>query len=151
MQSKLTGRWRAALAAGAIAALAAVAGCGSSTPAATGSPAASPPAATRPAGSAGSSGSAASQQVTLTGTSGLRFTPMTVHVQAGTVRVTLKDMGAYPHNVVIPALGLTSKTVTGDPGSSSVSFTVTFKHPGHYAFHCQYHQSAGMVGVFVVS
>jgi plastocyanin len=155
MRSKLTGRWRAALGAGAIAALAAVAGCGSSTPAATGapassSPASSSPAATSPAGS-GSSGSAASQQVTLTGTSGLRFMPMTVHVQAGPVRVTLKDMGAYPHNVVIPALGLTSKTVTGDPGSSSVSFTVTFKHPGHYAFHCQYHQSAGMVGVFVVS
>jgi plastocyanin len=151
MQSTLTGRWRAALAAGAMTALAAVAGCGSSAPAATGSPAASSPAATSPSGSSGSSGSAASQQVTLTGTSGLRFMPMTVHVRAGTVRVTLEDMGAYPHNVVIPALGLTSKTVTGDPGSSSVSFTVTFRHPGHYAFHCQYHQSAGMVGVFVVS
>ena len=77
--------------------------------------------------------------------------PMTVPVHTGTVRITLKDMGAYPHNIVVPALGVTSKTVTGDPGSSSVSFTVTFAHPGRYAFHCQYHQSAGMTGVFVVS
>jgi plastocyanin len=76
---------------------------------------------------------------------------MTVHVRTGTVMITLKDMGSYPHNIVIPGLGVTSATVTGGPGSGSVSFTVTFKHPGHYAFHCQYHQSAGMVGAFVVS
>jgi len=89
--------------------------------------------------------------VTITGNSSLRFAPMTVHVRTGTVKITLKDMGSYPHNIVIPGLGVTSATVTGAPGSGSVSFTVTFKHPGHYAFHCQYHQSAGMVGAFVVS
>jgi plastocyanin len=91
------------------------------------------------------------QHVVITGTNMLRFTPMTIHVRTGTVRLTLKDMGAYPHDVVIPALGVTSTTVTGDPGSDSASFTVTFKHPGRYPFHCQYHASAGMVGVFVVS
>src|SRR5580698_6733761 len=118
------------LAAGAVAAAFAVAGCGSG---------ASPGAAQQV------------QHVTITGTSALRFTPMTVHVRPGTVRVTLADMGAYPHNVVIPALHVTSRTVTGDPGAGSVSFTVTFPRPGRYPFHCQYHQSAGMVGGFVVA
>jgi plastocyanin len=65
------------------------------------------------------------------------------------VRITLKDMGAYPHNIVIPGLEVTSATVTGDPGGAQVSFTVTFAHAGRYSFHCQYHASAGMTGVFV--
>ncbi|MGH3156033.1 MAG: cupredoxin domain-containing protein [Streptosporangiaceae bacterium] len=141
MVSKLSGRRRGCLIGGAVTAVVALAGCGGgSSPAASGAHAVS-----------GSSGSTAGQHVTIEGTNSLRFMPMTVHVHAGTVRVTLKDMGAYPHNVVIPALGVTSATVTGDPGGSTISFTVIFKHPGRYAFHCQYHQSAGMVGVFVVS
>jgi plastocyanin len=85
------------------------------------------------------------------GNSSLRFSPMTVRVHTGAVRITLMDMGSYPHNIVIPALHVTSATVTGDPGSGNATVTVHFPHPGHYAFHCQYHQSAGMVGVFVVS
>jgi plastocyanin len=136
----LARRWRPALAAGAIAAVGVLAGCGGSSSPASGSAAASASPAPR-----------GSQHITIEGTSGLKFTPMTIPVHAGKVSITLKDMGAYPHNVVIPALGVTSKTVTGDPGAGSVSFTVTFKHRGRYAFHCQYHQSAGMVGVFVVS
>jgi plastocyanin len=94
---------------------------------------------------------AGSQQVTIMGNSALRFTPMTVHLHTGKVRITLQDSGAYPHNIVIPALHVTSATVTGDPGGSRTSFTVTFVHPGRYAFSCQYHASAGMTGVFVVS
>jgi plastocyanin len=89
--------------------------------------------------------------VTITGTNSLRFSPMLVHVHTGTVRITLMDMGAYPHNIVIPALGVTSASVTGDPGGGQVSFTVTFAHVGRYAFHCQYHASVGMTGVFAVS
>jgi len=95
--------------------------------------------------------SAGGQQVTIVGNSSLRFAPMVVRLHTGTVRITLTDMGAYPHNVVIPALRVTSPTVTGDPGGTQVSFTVTFAHPGSYPFHCQYHQSAGMTGTFVVS
>jgi plastocyanin len=117
---------------------AAVAGCGGSMPAASG------PASTAP-------GTAAGQRVTIEGNNSLRFTPMTVHVHAGTVRIALKDMGAYPHNLVIPSLRVTSPTVTGDPGGATVRFTVAFPHAGRYPFHCQYHQSAGMTGVFVVS
>lgn len=94
---------------------------------------------------------AGSQQVTIVGNSSLKFAPMKIHLHTGTVRITLKDSGAYPHNVVIPALHLTSPSVTGGPGSAQVSFTVTFHHPGSYAFQCQYHASAGMVGTFIVS
>jgi plastocyanin len=139
----LARRWRAGLALGAAAVAIAVAGCaGSSSSAASGPAAAS--------GSA-AAGPAAGQHVTIEGTNRLRFSPMTVHVRTGAVKVTLKDMGAYPHNLVIPALHVTSTTVTGDPGGGTTSFTVTFARPGRYAFHCQYHQSSGMVGVFVVS
>ena len=37
------------------------------------------------------------------------------------------------------------------PGWVLDEYTVTFPKAGHYAFHCAYHQSAGMVGVFVVA
>ena len=94
---------------------------------------------------------AGSQQVTIVGNSSLRFAPMKIRLHTGTVRITLKDSGAYPHNIVIPALHVTSASVTGGFGSSQISFTVTFKHAGSYAFDCQYHASAGMVGTFVVS
>lgn len=125
-----------AIAGGALAGLAVAGLAGRGTPAMAGPPA-------RVA--------AASQAVTISGTNALRFAPMTVRLHTGTVRITLMDMGAYPHNIVIPALGVTSPTVTGDPGGMRVSFTVTFTRPGRYAFQCQYHASAGMTGTFVVT
>jgi plastocyanin len=94
---------------------------------------------------------AGGQQATITGNNSLRFVLMKVHLHTGRVRITLKDSGAYPHNIVIPALHVTSPTVTGDPGGAQTSFTVTFSHPGSYRFYCQYHASAGMTGTFVVS
>ncbi len=94
---------------------------------------------------------AALQHVTIVGNNQLRFAPSTVHLRPGKVRITLKDAGAYPHNLVIPALRFTSTSVTGDPGGTVVSFTVGFPHKGRYRFYCAYHQSAGMVGTFVVS
>lgn len=147
MKSWLTGRRRQYLTAGAVAGVLALAGCGASSSAAS-SPASGGSGASA---SAGASGSAGGQQVVITGTNGLRFTPMTVHVHTGTVRITLKDMGAYPHNIVIPGLHVTSTTVTGDPGGATTSITVRFPHSGRYAFQCQYHASAGMVGVFIAS
>jgi plastocyanin len=146
------GHGLALLAAGTIAAALAVAGCGSgSGPSAGPSAPASSSAAAPASGPASSAAAVDGQQVTITGNNMLRFSPMTVHAHTGKVQITLKDMGAYPHNIVIPGLGITSKTVTGDPGGSTASFTVTFTHSGSYAFHCQYHASSGMVGTFVVS
>jgi len=140
--------------AGAVTAALAAAGCGGSSGSGAAS-APSSPAAQAPSGAAAhapsGSGSGSGQQVTIMGNNSLRFGPMTVHVHTGKVRITLKDMGAYPHNLVIPKLKVTSATVTGDPGGTQISFTVNFARPGRYAFHCQYHASEGMVGVFVVS
>jgi plastocyanin len=140
---------RGMLAAGAALTALGIAGCGSSAPGASTPAPAGSATATGPA-AAGSS-AAGEQAVTITGNSALRFSPMTVRVHTGKVRITLKDMGAYPHNIVIPSLKVTSATVTGDPGGLQKTFTVTFPHPGRYAFRCQYHASSGMVGVFVVS
>ena len=136
-RARLNGAITAVLVLGA----AAVAGCSTPAPAAPATPASAT------AGAAAGTG----QQVTIEGGNSLRFVPMTVHVHTGTVHITLKDMGAYPHNVVIPGLHVTSPTVTGDPGGTVIRFTATFPHAGRYPFHCQYHQSAGMTGVFVVS
>jgi plastocyanin len=91
------------------------------------------------------------QRVTIVGNDSFRFVPSVVHLHVGRARITLKDSGAYPHNIVIPALGVTSASVTGDPGGTEVVFTVNFNHKGRYAFFCEYHRSAGMVGTFVVS
>ena len=129
------------MAAAALTAIA-VAGCGGAAPAASGAP---------PSGTAARPGPVAVQQVTIAGSNALRFAPMTVHVRPGTVRITLRDMGAYPHNIVIPGVHMTSPTVTGDPGGATARFTITFPRAGRYPFHCQYHQAAGMAGVFVVS
>jgi plastocyanin len=153
METKPTGLLRRGMIAAAMAAALAVAGCGGSgapSGSAAQTPATHAPGTSAP-GTSAPAGSASGQQVTITGTNSLRFSPMTVHVHAGKVRITLMDMGAYPHNIVIPRLGVTSRTVTGDPGGGRVSFTVTFAHPGRYPFHCQYHASSGMTGVFVVS
>jgi plastocyanin len=147
MKSWLTGRGRQYLAAGAVAGVLAMAGCSASGSAAS-SPASGGSGASA---SSGAPGPAGKHQVVITGTNGLRFSPMTVHVHTGTVRITLKDMGAYPHNIVIPGLHFTSATVTGDPGGATTSFTVRFPHSGRYPFQCQYHASAGMVGVFIAS
>jgi plastocyanin len=107
----------------------------------------------RPANAAVAGPAAASggQQVTITGNNMLRFSPATLHVHTGKVRITLVDSGAYPHNIVIPALHFTSASVTGDLGGTRVVFTVTFAHPGRYRFFCSYHVSAGMIGTFIVT
>lgn len=100
---------------------------------------------------AGKAKAPALQHVTIVGNDQLRFKPSVVHVHVGRVEITLKDAGAYPHNLVIPALKVTSSSVTGDPGGMTTHLVVRFPHKGRYPFHCQYHQSAGMVGTFVVS
>jgi plastocyanin len=136
----MTGRLRGMLMAGVALAAIAAAGCGTSAGRSSSGSASMP-----------ASGTATGQHVIIEGTNALKFSPMTVHVRTGPVSIRLRDMGAYPHNIVIPGLKVTSATVTGDPGGATTTFTVRFPHAGRYAFHCQYHQSAGMTGVFVVS
>lgn len=129
--------------------LLALAGCSAASPAAAPAPrganSASPVAA---AGTAEVVGGI--QRIQILANDSFRFAPSTVRVHTGKVEITLVDSGAYPHNIVIPALGIQSASVTGDPGGQRVTFSATFPHPGRYRFYCVYHQSAGMVGTFVV-
>lgn len=143
-------RWRKPLLAGGTAGLLAIGVIAYTAAAAVGAPSTAAPSANAlAAGSSSQSGSV--QQVSIVGNNSLRFVPSTVHLHTGLVRITLIDSGAYPHNIVIPALGVTSASVTGDPGGLRISFTVDFRHPGTYRFYCQYHVTAGMTGTFVVS
>ena len=99
----------------------------------------------------GSTDTPAVQQVTLDATDNFRFVPSRVTAHTGTLRITLVDKGAYPHNISFPALHATSATVSGNPGQDKTTMTVTFAHPGTYAFECKFHSSAGMKGEINVS
>lgn len=101
--------------------------------------------------SSSAAGAGATQHIRIVANNNFRFAPSTVRVHTGKVRITLVDSGAYPHNLVIPAIGVNSATVSGDPGGTQISVTATFPHPGSYRFYCVYHQSAGMVGTFIVT
>lgn len=90
------------------------------------------------------------QQVTINATSSFRFDPSTITARTGRLKVTLVDVGAYPHNLSVGQLHTTSDTVTGGAGKSTTTFTLTFNHPGTYGFFCTYHSSAGMRGQFVI-
>jgi plastocyanin len=99
---------------------------------------------------AAASGSDGVQAVTFRTTDDFRFVPATASVRTGKVRITLMDVGAYPHNISFPALHTTSASVSGSPGQTSTSLLLTFATPGRYSFVCTYHSTAGMKGQLVV-
>ena len=105
-----------------------------------------------PAASASAqSGAGGVQQITINATNDFRFDPATIHAHVGMLRVTLVDTGSYPHNLAVASLHSTSKTVSGEPGATSTTYTLTFANPGTFSFVCTYHSSAGMKGQFVVT
>lgn len=89
-------------------------------------------------------------RITINASDQLMFSPSTITTGIGTLTVTLANSGSYPHNLSVPALHVTSHTVSGGPGSTSTTVTLHFTKPGHYAFECIYHASAGMRGEFIV-
>jgi len=98
-----------------------------------------------------SSGSSSAQEVTIKATNAFRFEPARVTAHTGVVKVTLVDVGAYPHNLSVSELPHTSATVTGGLGKDTTQFSLTFNHAGTYNFFCTYHSSAGMRGQFIIS
>ncbi len=90
------------------------------------------------------------QNITIHATDRLRFSPSTVTVHPGTVRIRLVDDGSYPHNFSLPARHATSHTVTGNLGERSTTLTLHISQLGTYQFVCVYHDSAGMRGRLVV-
>jgi plastocyanin len=90
------------------------------------------------------------QQVTIHANDQLRFAPDTIDVHTGKVQVTLVSDGSYPHNISVPSLHVTSKTVSGNPGQTTTTLTLDLPKPGSYEFVCTFHSSAGMRGHLVV-
>lgn len=84
--------------------------------------------------------------LTITTTDDFRFVPDTVSAKAGQVRIVLKNDGSYPHNIAFPDLDITSKTVSGTPGSAATELVLTIDEPGRYRFVCTFHDQAGMTG-----
>jgi len=117
-------------------------GCSSSSSSPSSSPASSGPSSTAATGSS---------VITVHTTDALRFQPAAITVHGLTAKIKLVNDGSYPHNLMVPSLHFTSKTVSGDPGSQSTTFTLHFTKPGKYPFECTYHASAGMKGEFTVT
>lgn len=90
------------------------------------------------------------QQVTLAVDASFRFSPSTVTVHPGQVRITLQhgDMGA-PHNFQLDGFPAAYVSTVG-PGQSG---SVTFAAPpvGRYTFTCTIHERQGMTGTLIVS
>ena len=89
--------------------------------------------------------------LTVMTTDDFRFVPDTISAKAGDIRIVLKNDGSYPHNLSLPELHVTSKTVSGSPGSSSTELTLRVDKPRTYRFICTFHDQAGMTGVLTVT
>ncbi len=77
------------------------------------------------------------------------FEPTVLKGKSGQ-RVTLKlrNVGDVKHNFTVEDQNI--NTDLDDPGSSA-TVTVTWPQSGILEFHCEYHESVGMVGEFVAS
>lgn len=74
------------------------------------------------------------------------FSPKAISLVAGeTVKITFKNMGKLPHNLVITELGVSTKTIAG---GAQDSVTVTASKTGMYTFFCSVsnHRQLGMEG-----
>ncbi len=99
-------------------------------------------------GSATASLVAGVSQVTVQAGDTYRFTPSTITVHPGTVRIVLDNIGTgAPHNVTF--LGFSAATADAASGQSQ-SVTFTTPAPGTYTFVCTIHERQGQTGKLVV-
>lgn len=151
---------RALLAVVAIAPLAALAGCGSSSsPAAapaTTAPATTAPATTAPATTAPATtapAAAATVKVAADPSGALAFVQKSLTAKAGKVTFEFTNDSPVPHNLTFEKAGTEdelggTKTITG--GSDSITLTLA---KGSYTYYCSVpgHEDAGMKGTLTVS
>jgi plastocyanin len=92
------------------------------------------------------------QQITLRSGLDLRFTPSTIIVHPGTVRLVLlntsKPGAGPPHNVTFAGLPTANIPNTDAGLQSSVMFTAPA--PGTYNFVCSIHARQGQTGTLIV-
>ncbi|KAL6606427.1 hypothetical protein ACP70R_042080 [Stipagrostis hirtigluma subsp. patula] len=102
-------------------------------------------------------GGAMAQEVLLGANGGaLVFEPNEFSVKSGET-ITFKNNAGFPHNVVfdedevpsgVDVSKISKEEYLNAPGES---FSVTLTVPGTYAFYCEPHQGAGMVGKVTVN
>ncbi len=78
------------------------------------------------------------------GVADFRFSPHTITIHAGDT-VVWSSTGPSAHTVTADAGGFDSGSL-----NAGQSFSHTFPSAGTFAYHCQFHQSLGMVGTVVV-
>ena len=92
------------------------------------------------------------QQITLRSGLDLRFTPSTIVVHPGTVRLVLvntsKPGAGPPHNVTFAGLPSANVATTDAGRQSSVMFIAPA--PGTYHFVCSIHAAQGQTGTLIV-
>ncbi len=89
------------------------------------------------------------QQITVRAGDDLRFTPSTITVRPGRVRVVLVNDGAgAPHNWQLPKFP--ADFVPEAEHGQSTQATFTAPAPGSYEFVCTIHERQGQIGKLVV-
>ena len=142
----------APLAALAVIALVALAGCGSSnnnsSSGAAGTSSGSSSSATTDA-----AGGGAGETLNLSADPGgnLKFDKASLTAKAGKVTIVMDNPSSLPHAIAVEGSGVDSKGQTVEAGGTS-KVTVTLK-PGTYEFYCPVdgHKAAGMKGTLTVS
>jgi plastocyanin len=89
------------------------------------------------------------QQVTVYVDDHYRFTPDTITVHPGQVKITLVHRGTgAPHDLQVTGFPADFVPLVRAGGTSSATFTTPA--PGRYQFVCTIHQAQGEIGVLVV-
>lgn len=89
------------------------------------------------------------KEVTVIGTE-FSFSPASINVKAGErVKITFKNTGGAPHNLILEGLGIETKTISGGQ-TDVVEFTAPSS--GTYNFFCSIpgHRASGMEGALKV-
>jgi plastocyanin len=89
------------------------------------------------------------QQVTVTADDKYRFTPDTITVHPGEVRITLINKGTgAPHNLLLT--GFPADFVSLANAGQTTTATFTAPAPGRYQFVCTIHVAQGQTGTLIV-
>jgi plastocyanin len=108
-------------------------------------------ASSRPQGSSSSqpqADDAGAEVVRVTAGPKLEFTPKTLHVKKGPIRLILTVVGTQPQNLTIPQLGVSSGAVS--PGKPR-EINIAIPHAGKFTFFSAYHRLQGMTGTILAS
>lgn len=78
------------------------------------------------------------------------FTPASFSVGVGeSVKLTLNNVGRFPHNLVVEGVGVATRTIGGG-GSTTLEFTI--EEAGSYTIYCGVanHRALGMIGELTI-